>query len=178
MLSTLKQLFTPSASRHQAYELYVQLVTQARQPVFYADWGVEDTVDGRFDVIVLHIFLLLSRLEQEGANPQVEEFSRTISEAFFSDMDRSLREMGSTDTGVSIRIKNMAQAFYGRMKAYKDAIGDETATAEALKRNVYREREVSPEVVASLAAYMGRNYHALKNQPLESIQKGVVRYCA
>ena len=176
MLSALKQFFTPTASKQQAYELYVQIVAQARQPVFYSDWGVDDSVDGRFDVIVLHIFLLLSRLEQEGTNPIIEEFSRTVSEAFFSDMDRSLREMGSTDTGVSMRIKNMAQASYGRMKAYKDAASDETVMAEALRRNVYREREVKSEIVASLAAYMGRNHIALKAQSVDAIQKGIVRF--
>ena len=178
MLSAFKQFFSPSPVKQQAYDVYVQVVAQARQPVFYSSWQVEDTVDGRCDIIVLHLVLLLSRMELEKNNPDVEEFSRTLSEAFFADMDRSLREMGSTDTGVSMRIKNMAQAFYGRMKAYKDAIGDETAMAEALKRNVYREKIVPPEIVASFAAYMGRNGNALKQQSLDAIQKGALRFCS
>ena len=162
MLSALKQYFAPS----------VQIVAQARQPVFYSQWQVDDTVDGRFDVIILHLFLVLSRLENDG-DPS---FSQCLQEAFFADMDRSLREMGASDTGVGIRVKNMAQAFYGRMKAYREAMGDETALAEALKRNVYREKPIKAEIVASLAAYMGRNIRALQQQPLETLHKGILRF--
>src|ERR1700722_14709421 len=156
MLSALKQLFSPSAARQQAFDTYVQIVAQARNVVFYKDWQVEDTLDGRFDVIVLHLFLVISRCEEEVSRPDVKSFIRYLSEAFFADMDRNLREMGASDTGVGIRVKKMAQAFYGRMKAYKETIGDETILAEALIRNAYREKPVSREAVASLAAYMGR----------------------
>ena len=206
MLAALKQLFSPSLLKQQAYDAYVQIVKQARQPVFYSQWQVEDTVDGRFDVIVLHIFLLLSRLEEDlppplrgrvgvGGKPQVislvsapppiplpqggggkRQFNQYLCEAFFDDMDRSLREMGASDTGVGIRVKKMAQAFYGRMKAYTESLGDETALAEALRRNVYREKSVPPEIAASMAAYMGRNIHALKQQSLEALQHGVIRF--
>jgi len=181
MLSALRQLFTPAPTRRQAHELYAQVVAQARNPVFYSQWQVEDTVDGRFDVIILHLFLVLSRLERDRADAQVEQLSRHLSEVFFADMDRSLREMGVTDTGVSVRIKKMAQAYYGRMKAYADTVGeravpDETLLAEALRRNVYREREVEPQAVASLAAYMGRNYSALQPQSIALLQQGAVQF--
>jgi len=180
MLATLKQLFSSTSPRHLAHEAYVQIVSQARQPVFYDSWQVEDSVDGRFDVIVLHLFLMLARCDKESSE-EANEFSRQLSEVFFSDMDRSLREMGATDTGVGIRIKKMAQAFYGRMSVYRDTIMDgnaldETALAEALKRNVYREKPVAPEAVASLAAYMGRNYLALKTQPIDVLIGGVIHF--
>jgi len=176
MLAALKQFFSPSAAREQAHEIYVQIVSQARNPVFYRDWQVPDTTDGRFDVIVAHLFLVLVRCEEEIDRPDVEAFHRYLSEIFFSDMDRSLREMGASDTGVGIRVKNMAQAFYGRMKAYRDAASDETALAEALARNVYREQPVRPESVASLAAYMGRNRAALHAQTVESMMMGVINF--
>src|SRR3954469_15658400 len=101
MLAAFKQLFSLSPLKQQAYTAYVQVVEQARNPVFYKQWQVEDTIDGRFDVIVLHLFLMLSRLGQEEVNAEAQDFSRYISEAFFADMDRSLREMGVGDTGVS-----------------------------------------------------------------------------
>lgn len=175
MLAALKQLFSPSALKRQAHDAYVQIVNQARNPVFYRDWQVEDSVDGRFDVIVLHLALVLSRLELESRN-DTNQFHQYLSETFFDDMDRSLREMGSTDTGVGIRVKKMAQAFYGRMTSYRDALGDETALFDALKRNVYRERAVRPEAIASLAAYMGRNRAALASQSIDAIIGGSIAF--
>jgi cytochrome b pre-mRNA-processing protein 3 len=176
MFSTLKKIFSPSPVQQHAYDLYVKIVEQARQPIFYKEWQVEDTVDGRFDVIVLHLCLVTARLEQETKNSDIREFNRYISEAFFADMDRNLREMGASDTGVGIRIKKMAQAFYGRLKAYTDTIDDETALADALARNAYREKPVSRDAVASLAAYMGRNYRALQKYPADMLMQGNVRF--
>ncbi len=142
----------------------VSATCQSRLPVFYRDWQVADTMDGRFDIIVLHLFLVLSALEEE------KEFARALTETFFSDMDRSLREMGAGDTGVGIRDKNMAQAFYGRLKAY----GDAATLEEALRRNVWREKPVKPESVASLADYMRRNREALQTQSPEALMQGEI----
>jgi cytochrome b pre-mRNA-processing protein 3 len=172
MLAAFKQFFAPSTLKEDAFEAYVDIVAQARNPVFYKEWNVEDTVDGRFDIIVLHLCLVLMRCEQELSRPEVHAFSRHLSEAFFADMDRSLREMGASDTGVGVRVKKMAQAFYGRQKAYREIIGDETALADVLARNVYRERPVPRESIASLAAYAGRNHKALKQQHMDALMQG------
>lgn len=176
MLAALKQLLSPSTLKEDAFEAYVDIVAQARNPVFYREWQVDDTIDGRFDVIVLHLCLVLMRCESELDRVDVQSFSRFLSEAFFADMDRSLREMGASDTGVGVRVKKMAQAFYGRQKAYREAIGDETAMAEVLRRNVYRERTVSREAVASLAAYAGRNHAALKQATVDALLQGRITF--
>lgn len=149
MLSTLKKIFTTPAYQAEAYQSYAQIVAQARQPFFYAECEVPDSVDGRFDVIVLHMWLVLERLQQEN----VLEFVRALQEVFFADMDRALREMGSTDTGTGKRMKSMVQAFYGRMQAYGQA-ADAQSFAQALKRNLYREKEVAPESIAAIQAYV------------------------
>jgi len=107
----------------------------------------------------------------------MQEFIRVLSEAFFSDMDRSLREMGASDTGVGIRVKKMAQAFYGRLKAYKEAIQDEAALILALGRNAYREKPVSREAVASMAAYMARNQRALQLVSVDALMSGAIPFC-
>ncbi len=151
MLQSLKRLFTPDPLKQSAHDAYVHIVTQARQPVFYKDWHVPDTLDGRFDVIVLHLFLVLAVHEKE------KDFCRHLTELFFADMDRSLREMGASDTGVGIRVKNMAQAFYGRLAAYAETIDNETLLGEAIVRNVWREKPVGAEDAAALAGYMQRN---------------------
>ena len=162
--SALKKLFSPAPAQTAAHNLYVQIVSQARQPVFYKDWQVEDSIDGRFDIIVLHLFLIVSRFGEE--NP---DFIRVLSEVFFSDMDRSLREMGASDTGVGIRVKKMAQAFYGRLKAYGDTIDNTSQLMEALRHNVYREQPVSAETLQALAAYVQKNHRQLQAQSLENI---------
>ena len=172
MLSALKRLFLPDPAHYRAHEAYKQLVTQARQPVFYEAWQVEDTLDGRFDIILLHLYLLISRCEKEAQHPEAPLFIRALSEIFFADMDRSLREMGAGDTGVGKRIKNMVQAFYGRLKAYKDT----PSLAEALRRNVYRERPVTEEAIALLVDYVERNHAALCKQPLHLLMQGNIQF--
>src|SRR5271156_4707651 len=98
MLTAIKHIFTPHPSKQQAHDAYLAIVAQSRDPVFYTDWHVPDTLDGRFDVIVLHMFLALTAHEKDA------EFCRALSEFFFADMDRSLREMGVGDTGVGKRV--------------------------------------------------------------------------
>src|ERR1700761_176269 len=97
--------------------LYAKAVAQARQPVFYAEREVPDTVDGRFDLLVLHVFLLLHRLGAEGK--ATKSLNQGLFDLMFADMDRSLREMGVSDMSVGKRVKDMARAFYGRVDAYE-----------------------------------------------------------
>ena len=176
MLGALKQLFSSSDTQEKAFEVYGAVVSQARHPVFYQQWQVEDSLDGRFDCVVLHLCLVLERLEAGEQTAETRQFMQYLLEAFFADMDRSLREMGASDTGVGHRVKKMAQAFYGRKKAYGDAMGDETVLREALLRNVYREKEVPAECVASLAAYMGRNFKMLQPQGIDALMLGKIQF--
>jgi cytochrome b pre-mRNA-processing protein 3 len=116
-----------------ATRLYGAIVAAARQEKFYSEMGVPDTLDGRFDMIVLHIFLVLDRLR--GGN---DKFRQQLTDVFFADLDRTLREMGVGDLSVSKKIRPMAEAFAGRIKAY--AMAEEQGDAEvlqALQRNVY-----------------------------------------
>ncbi len=116
--------------------LYEAIVASARQPRFYAEWHVPDTLDGRFDMIVLHLFLVLERLKAEGA--YAESLRQELTDAFTRDMDRSLREMGVSDLGVGKKVRKMAEAFYGRVNAYARALENgEAGLAEALARNVF-----------------------------------------
>lgn len=165
-------LLRPRESRLAA-GLYAQAVAAARRPGYYRELGVADSVDGRFDMVALQVFLLLNRLKHE---PAARRLARRVGEAFFSDMDRSLREMGVGDTGVPHRIKKMAQAYFGRLTAYEAglaAAGDEVLAA-ALLRNVYR--GVAPEAnrLALLVAQLRREIAALAATPLEVILGGTL----
>ena len=111
--------------------IYGMIVTQAREPIFYRDLGVPDTVNGRFDLLLLHLWLLLRRLRtvaQGGA-----EVSQALFDRFCEDMDDNLREMGVGDQTVPKRMRAFGEAFYGRLQAYDQAI---EAGIEALARAI------------------------------------------
>jgi cytochrome b pre-mRNA-processing protein 3 len=127
----LKSIFARKPS--QCEVLYRAIVAAARQEKYYADWGVPDTLDGRFDMIVLHLFLVLERLKGD----EHQAFRQDLTDFFFRDMDRSLREMGVGDLAVGKKVRKMAEVFYGRITAYAAAAESEDKLTEALTRNVF-----------------------------------------
>lgn len=114
--------------------IYGMIVTQAREPIFYRDLGVPDTVNGRFDLLLLHLWLLLRRLRTaEGGT----ELSQALFDRFCEDMDDNLREMGVGDQTVPKRMRAFGEAFYGRVRAYDQAMAsDGEALAAAICKNI------------------------------------------
>lgn len=172
----LKKFFRRNPLKPIANALYDQIVAQARQPIFYEEADVPDTVDGRYEMVSLHAFLVMRRLKREGKLGQ--ELSQTLFDRMFADMDHSLREIGVGDLGVGKRIKAMAQVFYGRIVAYAEALdgnSDETLE-EALARNHYGTLEKPPEaaVLARMATYVRQNDQNIATQPFENLKNGVV----
>jgi cytochrome b pre-mRNA-processing protein 3 len=146
------RLFRPRFHPATIDSLYGVIVAQARAPDFYEEFGVPDSVEGRFELVVLHLALVTGRLarEAEGAplgNALVDRFGR--------DMDDNLREMGVGDLAVPKRMKRMFEALYGRTRIYRRALNETGSEAleAALARNVYDGREGA---VARLAAYVRR----------------------
>ena len=123
---------------HEAEKLYSAVIEVARRPIFYEQFGVQDTVDGRFDSLSLVVVLVMRKLKNCGADGK--EISQHLFDSMFADMDLSLREMGAGDIGVSKRVRIMAEAFLGRLEAYVSALDhdDQTALAAALRRNLFR----------------------------------------
>lgn len=151
--------------------LYGAIVAAARHPVPYADWGVADSLDGRFDMIALHLFLVLDRLKGD-----VPELRQALVDTFFDDMDRSLREMGVGDLSVGKKVRKMAEVFYGRVTAYEKALAeDEGALRSALARNVYPDGEPGG-AVAKLAAYALDCRDRLAAQPMDRLAAGEVMF--
>ena len=91
-------------------------------PWFYRALGVPDTLDGRFDLVALHAFLLIHRL-QDAPDPG-PALAQAVFDAMFSDMDNNLREIGVSDLSVGKRMRAMWEAFHGRAKVYATAIRD------------------------------------------------------
>jgi len=131
-------------------DAYNSIVAQSRQPRFYAEWGVPDTVTGRFDMVSLHLILFLRRLQDE---PAARPFSQALVDLFFRDMDRSIRELGVTDIGVPRKVKAMGNVFYGLANTLGEALDSGLpANVEAvLVRNVYGRGDPG---AAPLAAYL------------------------
>lgn len=147
MLNLLRKT---SARKQEGQRLYDGLVTRAREPVFFRDFGVADTIDGRFDMVVLHAWLALSALKASDRN----EAAQGLTDAIFIGFDEAMREQGAGDMGLGRKMKAFADAFYGRLSAYGHA-ADEAELAAALARNLWRGAEVG-EPARRMAAYAWR----------------------
>ena len=130
--------------------IYGTIVTQAREPLFYRELGVPDTVNGRFDLLVLHLWMVLRRLRPIGGGV---ELSQALFDRFCEDLDANLREMGVGDLAVPKRMQAFGEAFYGRSAAYDLATTDgREALAHALCRNILNGVDI--ENARRLAAYV------------------------
>ncbi|TAD86787.1 MAG: ubiquinol-cytochrome C chaperone [Alphaproteobacteria bacterium] len=161
----LSRWFRPD-SPDPAAALYAAAVERARDPHFYAAWEVPDTLDGRFELVALHVFLLLRHRKAD------QVLGQALFDTMFQDMDRALREVGVSDVVIGDRIKHMVRGFYGRIAAYEAALAEPALLAPALLRNVYGTRpEVAPEAVEHLAAYVRAADHEMATAPDHSWEK-------
>lgn len=171
----LFDIFRAGQTDEAANRLYAALVEQARRPGFYTACGVPDTPDGRFDMILLHAFLLLRRLKRDHA--KTAALGQSVFDLMFADMDQNLREMGVGDLSVGKRVKAMAQAFYGRIAAYEAGLAnDDDTLTEALRRNLYRKTAPADAAVARVADYLRREAGNLDRQPVEALLGGEARF--
>lgn len=201
MLGALRALFIPKPPA-AVNATYIALVAAARNPFFFTELAVPDTLDGRFELITLHLFLLQDRIlflegslaphaalppaangsltlraastkTEQADRKEREQFAQFLSEAFFSDLDANLREMGVADTGVSHRIKKMGKAYHGRLQAYAAALNDDTALRAALARNLYGTvAEGDVGVLTRMAAYVKTMKNALATIPVATFMQG------
>lgn len=160
-----------------AREVYLAVVAQARQPVFYESFGVPDSLDGRFDMIALYAILLVRRIKGRGTAS--DQFGREFMSYLFADMDRNLREMGTGDMRVGKKIKEMAEAFYGRARVYNAALDTgEPSLEDVLKRNIYAEVGDDHGGAGILAETVRRQAETLEAQELTEILAGTVHFDA
>jgi cytochrome b pre-mRNA-processing protein 3 len=145
----LKTLLGTNSAKRLATDLCVSLSLRARDPVFFAALGVPDTIDGRFDMIVLHAWLVLERLRAL----QMNDVSQAFVNLLFVSFDESLRELGVGDIGIGHRVKKMADAFYGRLAAY-GAAGEQGALEQAIRRNIFRTETGHDGDAAVLSKYV------------------------
>jgi cytochrome b pre-mRNA-processing protein 3 len=161
--------------------LYGVIVAQARSPAFYTHYGVSDSVEGRFELIVLHLVLVLRRLGAKGAaaserGPSLGPGSavgQRLFDVFCRDLDDNLREMGVGDLAVPRRMRAFGEAFYGRQGAYGTALDaeDHGALEKALARNILGDVDAGSRAVA-LARYVDATVGQLTAEPKEAVVAG------
>ena len=154
--------------------LYGMIVAQARLPHFYRDYRVPDTVNGRFDLLVLHLALFLRRL---GSEPEaVRALGQGVFDAFCQDMEQNLREMGVGDLKVPREMRHIGAAYFGRARAYETALtaADSETLSAALARNVYGTD--APVAGARLAAYMRDAASVLAAQDAVTFTRGELHF--
>ncbi|HEY1722347.1 MAG TPA: ubiquinol-cytochrome C chaperone family protein [Magnetospirillaceae bacterium] len=170
----LKRLFGPTRTDQVAATLYEAAVAQARRPEFYLHAAVPDTLDGRFDLLSLHVFLIFYRLRDAGQ--QAGAVSQALFDHMFTDMDENLREIGVGDLSVGRKVKTMVKALMGRIAAYEPGLSDPAVLAEALGRNLYRGKPVAADAVARVAQYMTTAVADLAEQGTDSLLIGKVHF--
>lgn len=174
-----KRIFGGQRTTRQATaaDVYDRIVAAARQPVLYAAWNVPDTPLGRYEMISLHLFLVLHRLRAESGPARA--LAQELTDQFFEELDHSLRELGVGDLSMPKRMKKLGRMFYGRVAAYGEALdkSDAALLSRALARNV-RPDEPSWGGAAELADYVLAVHRALAVQLPEAIVAGQVTFPA
>ncbi len=168
--------FSRKAERDAAPRIYAAALAAARRPALYLHYGVPDTLQGRFEMVALHLFAVLHRLMHEpGDGP---ELARLISERFVDDMDGTFREMGVGDLSVPKRMQALYSSFAGRMTAYKQAIAGESGMlADAIQRNVFPDGP-EPRHAEALAAYLRAAITAVRATDMAMLRRGALPFPA
>jgi cytochrome b pre-mRNA-processing protein 3 len=169
-LSFLSRLFGEREDRQTIRPVYDAAVRVGREPGWYREGGVPDTMTGRFDVVSSVVALVLLRLETEGEAARKE--SMLLTEVFIDDMDATLREAGTGDLVVGKRVGKLMSALGGRLGAYRDALTGDGDLHAAVRRNVFRESPPSDEAVAVVAERIRALHARLAALPRERMLAG------
>ena len=158
-----------------AEHVYGAVLDQTRRSVFYTDYGVPDSFDGRFDLLLVHIYLVLQVMLDE-TRAEAEDFNQALFDETFKDMDQTLREMGIGDMGIPKHMRKMMRAFNGRMHAYQAGL-DESDLEDALRKNLYGTLEdVDSAHIKAFEKYMMNTLKFLKAQGADAILAGTIEF--
>lgn len=169
-MSILSRLFSRQSGRDALVPLYSAIVEEARNPCWYQDGAVADTLDGRFDMVASLLSMTLVRLEREGQAEAAH--TALLTEIFIEDMDGQLRQMGIGDVVVGKHIGRMMSALGGRLSAYREGFSGSQPLEDALSRNLYRGEVPSAEALAFSAARMRLIAQRLDETSLPALLQG------
>lgn len=165
-------LFRNKARDAQIARLYDQILAQSRDPALFLQGGVPDTVEGRTDMMLLHLFLLMHRLHDEQS--EVVDIAQGVCDRFFAELDRAMREMGVGDLTVPKKMRKIADIYTGCSSSYGNALKqpDDAELAEAILRNVFGRDEDRRPQARALAFYVRHASKALADASLASLAGG------
>lgn len=178
----LRRLWPDNASqirRDAAQQLYRDLVNQARMPAFYRALGVPDTPEGRFEMVGLHVALLVRRLRAGGTPGRA--LAQELFDLMFADIDESLRHLGIGELSVGKQIKRLAGHFYARLRALDHALSTVPAAdlAPTLRTNIYHGGKLpAAQQLDALVSYVIAAEHSLRGQTVEDLLAGRARWRA
>lgn len=170
---SVKRLFRRDPLRGIGTTLYADCVVAARRPAFYEALGVPDTTEGRLDLIMLHVFLVVRALGRAPVRDgERDPLGQAVFDAMVRDLDDTYREEGYGDSKVARLVRTAAEQFYGRALAYDEALaaGDEAGLAAALARNAYADEAAD---AGALATYVARAAGAANE---EELREGRARF--
>lgn len=173
-MSVLSRIFSRKDPRQQAEPAYARVVALGRDPYWYLDGGVEDSVDGRFEAVSMVLCSVLLRLEGSDADSAVRHFSVYLAELFVEDMDGQLRQSGVGDLIVGKHIGKMMSALGGRLGAYRAPLADRDLPrlGEALRRNLYRDSPAEETAVLASATHLDALYQRIRTLPVDAVMRG------
>ena len=174
MLNPFRQ--RPAFAAGQA--LYRAAADKARDPAFYRDAHAPDTVEGRFELYMIHVILLALRLRGQGR--AAAETSQVTFDAFLRGLDDAMREMGVGDLSVGKKMRKLGEAFYGRAKRYDALIDDPDGLSALVRRTLYADLESddAEQGAQAVAAYARRAHADLAAQPLQRLLEGEAHFPA
>jgi cytochrome b pre-mRNA-processing protein 3 len=171
--------FAGRAARKEAAEkIYDAIVAQSRNPSFYIRCGVPDTLSGRFDMLVIHMFIVLQILKLGGREGQL--LAQEIVEAFIREMDTMVRDLGVSDRNVPKEVRKIAQLFYGQLLAYSTAL--QRNEPKLLAGEVWKSFQSSDgnkqQAVASesISTYINQSIKSIQEMPLNMLLQGNIRF--
>lgn len=163
-----------AGSRRIASALYSRIVAQSRLSDFYVNWRVPDTLEGRFEVLVLHVFLVLEGLRGRGTT--ADQVAQNLVDAYFTDMDTTMRELGVGDLAVPKKIRKLAAVFYERLADYKHAASNEPSLAKQIDSHIFEGE--NPESAQILASYARRTLADWRNRAQYGLFTGEIEFAA
>ena len=169
-MSFLKHIFGDKKERAALAPLYAKIVARGRDPYWYREGGVPDTLEGRFDMVAALLALALLRLESEGESARAE--SVALTELFIDDMDGTLRQIGIGDFVVGKHVGKLVGALGGRLGALREALPDGAGLGLAVRRNVFRDGPASDAQVEWVAARLRRLHEDLAGTAMEPLLAG------
>jgi cytochrome b pre-mRNA-processing protein 3 len=155
--------------------IYTNIIKTSRNKSFFIDFNVDDTVEGRFDIIILHSFIIFNFFIH--INDQKSSLPQMLFDHMFLDFDSSLREMGFGDIAVNKRMKQFIKAFYGRIENYSKSLsqftefGDDRLLKGTILRNIYKDKKINPKCINFWSDYIIDNVRNINGKTLDENTK-------